>query len=114
MKIQIADKHLRIASYVLAGLVALAAAAWAGRSCGKPEPEVPTIVDASKVDANEAAKARAADQRAAQQIKQLESEHKEAIQDFDQAQKQEYERIKKRGPKEVARWLTSFNRELNP
>lgn len=115
MNIQITDKQLRIASYVLAGVLTLGAGVWLGRSCGKPEPTVvPTVVDTTKIDANEANKARELDQKAAQQIQKLETEHQEVIQDFDQSQKQEYERVKKRGPKEVAKWLTDFNKTVHP
>lgn len=112
-KITIERRHLIYALYAFGAILLLAAMFYAGKHCGPgPEQTQSTSIDSTAIDGAQAQKAREADQKASQQIKKLEAEHQEVIEDFDQTQKQEYDRIKKRGPKEVARWLSEFNRGL--
>ena len=113
MNISIKREYLYYALAGIGAVILLWLVFFAGKKCGADTiPVVAPTVDTSAVQANEQAKAREVDVKAAQQIKQLETAHQEDIQEFTTEQRQEYEAIRKQGPRKVAAWLAEFNKEL--
>lgn len=101
---------------VVCGLVALVGIAiLIGDRCDPSGPDLPPPplgIDAgpglAELDAREAQ----AEAEAEAQIEALEQRHHAALEEFDRAERDKYERVRAQGPDAVARWLTDFNRSL--
>ncbi len=103
--------------YVLAVAVAVLltlAAVLTWRACQTPEvvsvplPEVPAAAIEAKASAQAAQVARENEEK----IQQLERQNAEALRTFTNEQEAQYEEVREQGPKEVAKWLSEFNRSL--
>ena len=110
------DKLMIVAAAAIVIIVAVLAF-YLGRGCGSDGPpiviEKPDVsIDAGGVDRNAKQQADESEAEAQEEIRKLEQAHAEDLDHFDDAQRQEYERIKKQGPDEVARWLSDFNKDI--
>jgi hypothetical protein len=84
-----------------------------GKGCSPPSPQ--TIdVDVHdreaerRIDTTLDAQIRAEEDR----IREVEAQHRDAIDHFDQSEAEEYARVRAQGRDALARWLSEFNRDL--